>query len=142
MAESEAMIGYGTTFEVRDGSGAWFKLGEVTNITPPSSEVADVDVTHLESPDRTDESIPGLRRYSVIPVALNWIPGNETDDYVEEWEASGEKRQCRIVYPNNFFHAFPGYSKGFAGDPIEVEGKLSGTLNVKVAGAKTRGTAT
>ncbi len=144
MPASEAMIGYGTTIEVEnDASPAVFtKLGEVTSVTPPSSTVDDIDVTHLESPGRTREYIPGLKDFSEIPIELNWVVGGTTDDFILDWEASGERRNVRITYPNNATDTFLAYARGYSGSAVTVDGKLAATLTLKVAGEHTRGTAT
>lgn len=142
MPATEAMIGYGTTIEVAKGATpVWTTLAEVTSVPPPSSTVDDIDATHLNSPGRTKEYIPGLKDYSEIAVDMNWIPGSDTDEYVLEWQASGERRQVRITYPNNITDTFLAYVKGYSGAAATVDGKLSATLTMKVAGDSTRGVA-
>ncbi len=143
MSESNAIDGYGTTFEVETApnSGVYYELAEVVNVTPPTSTVDDIEVTHLQSPDRTKEYIPGLKDYSETPLTLNWIPGNDTDEFILDWEADGTRRRSRITYPNNVTDTFMSYVKGYTSAEINPAGKMEATLTVKVAGAKARGVA-
>lgn len=136
---SDAIIGYGTTFEVETAasSGSYFKLGEVSQVTPPNESTDQVDVTHMESASRTREFISGLRDPGEMSVEFNYIPGNATDDFILAWRASGETRSCRITYPTTDTDTFPGFVLGFT-PTLAVADKASATLNLKVAGAVVR----
>lgn len=140
MAASEAVIGYGTIIEVENaaGSGVFVELGEVTSITPPNDAVDQIEVTHMQSPNRTKEFIAGLSDPGEMSVEINHIPGSDTDEFVIAWRTSGEKRSTRIVYPNSGpTDTFPTFVLGYS-PTLAVADKLSATLNLKVAGAVVR----
>ena len=63
MAASNAAIGYGANVEVSttgNSPDVLTTLDEITSITPPSSTSDQIDVTHMQSPNRRREFIAGL----------------------------------------------------------------------------------
>jgi photosystem II stability/assembly factor-like uncharacterized protein len=47
---ANALIGYGSLLEIStDGGSTWDDIAEVFSITPPSSSVDIIDVTHMQS---------------------------------------------------------------------------------------------
>lgn len=136
MAESQAMIGYGSKLEVEDaaGSGNFIELAEITSVTAPNEQTDDVDVTHMQSPGSTREFIQGLTDGGECEFELNWIPGSATDEFIKTWRQSRERRTARIVYPNAETDTFLSYVKGYA-RMAPLEDKLAATLTLKVAGA-------
>ena len=139
---TEADIGYGGTVEVQTTTSpdAWFELGEVTNITPPNESVDVIDVTHMASPNRTREFIQGLIDPGNFSCEVNWVAGAATDDYVIAWRVAGETRNVRITTNNNTTYTFPAFVSGWQ-PQMPVDGKMAATLECKVAGAITVGTA-
>ena len=140
MTATQAIIGYGTKFSVEAtlGLGDFVDFGEVTNVTPPNQKVDQIDVTHMQSPDRTREFIQGLTDPGDITIALNHIPGSVTDDFIIAWRASGEARAVKITYPNLVTDTFPAFILGYT-PQMAVAGAITASLNMKVAGAITRG---
>jgi hypothetical protein len=130
------MIGYDSTFEVEDapGSGVFVELAECTDITPPSSSVDDVEVTHMKSPDRTKEYIAGLTDAGEGSMGMNWVPGSDTDNLIIAWRADGTRRAARITYPNNVRWTFLAYVKTYSG-AVPVKDRMSATLAMKIAGS-------
>jgi hypothetical protein len=140
MPASEGIIGYDSTFEVETsaGSGSYFEIGEVTNITPPNLSIDEVEVTHMKSPDRTKEFISGLTDPGDMTAEINYIPGGETDDFIIAWRLDGTTRSCRITYPDGSTKdTFPAFIKGYA-PTLATADKASATLTLKVAGAVVR----
>jgi hypothetical protein len=140
MAASEAIIGYGATFEVETsaGSGVFTELAEITSISPPNLAVDEVEVTHMSSPDRTKEFIAGLTDPGDMSVELNYIPASATDDFILAWRTDGSTRSCRITYPDETTtDTFPAFVKGFA-PTLATADKAAATLTLKVAGAVVR----
>ncbi len=139
---TDATIGYdyGIEVETAAGSGVFFELAEVTNITPPSDSVDDVDATHMKSPGRVREFISGLSDPGDMSLDMNYVPGEATDAFIVAWRLSGETREVRIVHPDASavtHDQFPAYVKGYT-PTMSIGEKLSATLSLKVAGAVVR----
>lgn len=134
---SDAMTGYDTKVEVQLSS-TWTELLEVTRVGPPRLTSNEVDATHLRSPNRTMESIKGMRNPGQMAIDLNHVPSSETDEYLLAWDAAGDTRPVRITYPNGAVDTFPAYVLDYGPSDITVDGKLQATGNLKVAGAVVR----
>ena len=140
MAASDAIIGYGTTFSVETvaGNGIYVELAEITNLTPPNMSVDDIEVTHMQSPDRTKEFIAGLADPGEMSLEMNFIPGSSSDDLILAWRAAGDTRSCRIDYADNSaVDTFPAYVKSYS-STMGVAEALKASLSLKVAGAVVR----
>lgn len=134
----DGAIGYGAEFWVRSGTApdsAWFKMGLITNITPPSDGVDDVEITHMESPGRKKQFTSGLSDPGEMNLDLNYMPGNDTDEFILGWRRSGETRESKIVYPTtaSLTDTFPSYVKSYT-PTIPVGEKMTASLGLKVAG--------
>lgn len=139
MAASQARIGYGahlfveTTGSPNQSPPDYHELDEITNITPPNFQTDDVDVTHMQSPNRTREFTPGLVDPGEAGFEMNWIPGGATDIII-----LGLKRDATVVsWKMEWYNAttweFTGYVKGYE-TSAEVEGKMSATVTIRVTG--------
>lgn len=139
---TQADIGYGGKVEVSTtvGGEPTFQMGEVTSVTPPNESVDVIDVTHLESPNRTREFIQGLIDPGDFSLEVNWVAGGATDDFVIAWRQSGESRIVRITTNNDTTYTFPAFVTGWT-PQMPVDGKMAATLTCKVAGAITVGVA-
>lgn len=141
---SDAILGFGTRFYLQAtvGAAALTKVAEVTSVTPPNEQVAEVEVTHYESPGRTREFIAGLNDAGDMSFEINWVPGNATDSLIATAKADGLVRTMRIVTPaipgtpgspgQQF--TFPGFVRGFERG-IPIDDKMTATITVRVAGA-------
>lgn len=140
---SDAMIGYGAKFAIGDGASpeTFDDLAEVISITPPSDTLDVVDVTHLQSPNRTREFLAGLRDPGECSFEMNFIPGSDADVAIQGVrDNGGEPVNCQITFPNNVTWTFAGILTGY--DPaIPLEDKMTATVTFKVTGSYTTGTA-
>lgn len=139
-AATQAMIGHGTKVEIETaaGGGVYFELGELKGAQKPNPQVAQVNATHMGSPDAAEEFVRGLTNYGEIPLPMNFVPGNATDDFVEAWREGGnENRSVKITTPNGKVYTFPGFILGYSGS-MPVGELMEAELNLKVAGAVTR----
>lgn len=139
---SDALIGYGTRFlmAATAAAAALTKLAEVTSVTFPNEQVAEVEVTNYDSPNRTREYIPGLNDAGDITVEINWIPGNPTDELIAAAKADGKVRTMRIVTPpddTSQMYTFPGFIRGFE-PAAPMDGKMTASVTIRVAGAIVR----
>jgi hypothetical protein len=146
MAVSEAMLGYGSRFLVASKDSpdfTYIDMGEIFNITPPSSDVEQVDVTHNQSPDRRREFIDGLIGPGEVSFDMNYIPGSVSDLLLNEILDTpvGEvrKRTCRIIYPNSVIHQFEANLRGYE-PSVPTDDKMTATVTWQVTGVVERGT--
>jgi hypothetical protein len=134
---SDALLTYNVTLEVDQlGNGVYVELGEVMNVPFPELTAEDIDVTHLKSPNRTREFIPGMFEPGEAAIELNWIPGNATDLILVSLRASGAVRNWRVTLPNGRTATFPAYVKGYS-PQTPVGDKMSLTATIKMAGSIT-----
>lgn len=131
------MIGYDSLVEVETSPGVWFAMGLAGNITPPNESVDQVDVTHMKSPNRTKQFISGLRDPGEMSMSINYVPGNDTDNYVLAWRSAGDTRNTRITYPTGVKDTFPAFPLGFS-PTLATADKATADLRLKVAGAVAR----
>lgn len=101
MARSNAMIGYGTTWEMAHNAtpDVVVSLSELINITTPVETDPTVDVTHMQSPNRQGESIAGMGASAEASVEGNYIPSSVTDLLLTQARGAGRYR-VRVTYPN------------------------------------------
>lgn len=143
MPESQAAIGYGSLFaiETENSPLEFANLAEVFNITPPSMTVDQIDVSHMQSPDRRREFIGGLIDPGECSFQMNYIPGSTSDgrlnDLLDLPIGASRRRQCLITYPNGVTHQFAGELTGYEIDN-PTEDKMTATVTFKVSGPVTR----
>lgn len=130
-----ASIGYGSLLEIStDGGSTWDEIAEVFSITPPSSSVDIVDVTHMQSAGRDREFILGLNDPGEASMELNFVPGSDTDAMLLEIKAAYERVKCRITWPNSVVWTFDGLLTGY--EPAAPnDDKMTATVTFKVTGS-------
>lgn len=132
---SDAMIGYGSYFHIsRDGGSTWLPVAEVTSITPPSDTVDQVDVTHMQSPNRRREFVPGLSDPGSASLEMNFVPGSASDLLIQEIRGTGEQVKCRITFPSSVTWVFDGQIESYE-PAIPNEDKMTATVSFKVSGS-------
>ncbi len=136
MPDSKAMIGYGTVLEIARASAPsnWHYIAETTSHTPPSFTDATVDVTHMQSPNRTREYIGGISDAGESSHEMNWIPGGETDDFIRS--IKGESIIARLTFPNGRQLIYKATRSGYETE-IPLDEGLGATLTLKVSGEPT-----
>lgn len=141
---SNAMLGYGSVFEVVDENSPdlFVAFAEVTNITPPSAEIDQIDVTHMQSTGRYREFIDGLINPGECSFDINFIPGNATDQRIFSLLAlpvgTIHARACRISFPNGRTWSFLGTLIRYKPE-VPTDGKMKATVTFKVTGPITAG---
>lgn len=136
---SDAMIGYGGKVYVETAGSPsqsppdYHELSEVTNITPPNFETDEVDVTHMQSPNRTREKIAGLTDPGEASFEMNWVPGSATDIILLDLKTAGTVVSWKMEWPNGTYWEFTGFVKGYE-PSAETEDKMSATCTISVAG--------
>lgn len=141
---SSAIIGYGSKFQIESGDspGVFTDMGEVFNITPPSSEVEQIDVSHMQSPNRTREYIDGMIEPGECSFEMNYIPGSASDLILiairDTAAGTARTRTCRLIYPNNVIDQFEGNLQTYEPN-LPNDDKATATVTFKLTGAVTRG---
>jgi hypothetical protein len=74
-AATQATIGYLATFSVGDDSSPieYTEMLEVKTIKPNIATIPVVDATHLQSPNATQEKLPGLIQPGTVDITGNFI---------------------------------------------------------------------
>jgi hypothetical protein len=132
---TNASIGYSSKFEHGDGGSpeVWTRLAEVVTITPPSLQRNGVDATHMASPQRYREFIPGLKDPGEVSVVLNFIPGNTDQDILFSAFDADIPSNWRITYPNAEIWKFAAYCTGVT-TAVPLDDKMTLTATFKVSG--------
>src|SRR5262245_30739691 len=145
MPASKAMLGYGSVFEIVSDSSPdlYVPIAEVKSITPPSADVDQVEVTHMQSPDRYREFISGLIDGGEASFEMNFIPGNASDIRIFELlnlpVGVSRRRSCRISFPNGRTWNFNGEVTGYE-PSVPFDDAMTATVTFKVTGGITAGT--
>lgn len=135
MPETQAAIGYGTFFHISEDNGStWTELGEVFDVTPPNDTVDEVDATHMQSPGRTREFIPGLIDPGEASFEQNFIPGSPSDLKIRALKVAGTRVKCRITYPNAVTWTFTGWVSGYE-PAVPNEDKMTASVTWRVSGS-------
>lgn len=113
---SEARTGFGTTFRLAKADGTLFELEEVTDVSLPEETADDYEKTHFKSPGRRKEYGSGLIDPGEGSIAVNYVPGSDTDKLISEAHQAGTARAFQCDLPDE------------AGDP---EWRVAGFLIVK-----------
>jgi predicted secreted protein len=144
MPDSSALLGYGSVFEIVSDSSPdlYVALAEIKSITPPSITVDQVEVTHMQSPNRFREFISGLQDGGETSFEMNFIPGSTSDDRLFELLNLGvgvsRRRACRISYPNGVTWSFNAEVTGYEPD-VPFDDAMTATVTLKVTGTITAG---
>jgi hypothetical protein len=74
MSASKARLGYGSKFYIGDTASpvGYTVLSEIAIINFADYTVAEVDVTHLLSPNSSEESLPDLLKPGTIEISGNY----------------------------------------------------------------------
>ena len=131
-------IGMGSAFWLHNGT-ALELLGEITGISIPASETAEVEATHMASPNTRREFIAGLIDDGEGTFEMNLVPGSTTDATIRAAQAAGATRTYEIIIPK------PSGTWKIAGSCIvrkyernvPIDDKMTATLTVRFTGAVT-----
>jgi hypothetical protein len=130
-----ATIGHGSKFSVGDGGSpeVFSEVAEVTSITPPAFVRDTPDATHMQSPEKFREFIPGLRDPGECSIMINFIPGGFGQQAMINAFMDDTTTNYRIEYPNAEIWDFQAYCVGFAPE-APLDGKMTATCRFKLSG--------
>jgi hypothetical protein len=144
-----ARIGWGgKVFVSTDNTEANLtQLIEVVDCTFPTDQTDEIDATHLLSPNRRKEFIPGLIDGGEVTVTINYDPGNATDLLLTAAKNDGTTRKVRFEIPDNsgtgsidWNFLTSGFIKKYAPDKMSADAKITSTATIRITGALVQGT--
>ena len=131
-------IGSGAQFWLGNASNVLIKLAEIVSVNPPNPQVADVEATHMESPNRRKEYIAGLIEDGTGAFEMNYVPGSASDQLLIAALAAGTARAYKIVLPvaNGTTWEISGtcIPKGYDRN-TPIADRMTATLTVRFTGA-------
>lgn len=137
MSATEAEIGYGVLLKMRTSTGpdVYTTIGKQRDVLPPDGFAVDlVDATHNESPDVTEEVIPGIIRTKSITLEIEYKPLNAAVQLIQA--AKRLKKTFRTVWPDGRYIEWEGYIEDFEAE-APTEDKQIATLTIKRSGPAT-----
>lgn len=132
MTATAADIGYNSTFAIESATPDTFTVvAEITDVTPPNLTRGAVDATHLKSPSRTKEFIPGLFERGEATFMFNFEKDVYDDILTAATATDGGRYQ--ITLPDGSTFTFTGFFTGLTSPQLTPEGKLEcqGTIKPK-----------
>lgn len=144
MAETqEASIGWGGEFWLGTTAlaGSLVEMVQVVSFGLPQDKIDRVETTHLKSANRRREYTSGLVDGGEVQVVLNFRPGSDTDQAIENALAAGDERAVKFVVPNLGVAAWDygttaiitGYDRG----SVTGGDKMEATVTLAITGAVT-----
>lgn len=131
-------IGSGSRFFLADASAALVELAEIISVSPPDPQTADIEATHMLSPNRRKEYIAGLIEDGTGSFEMNLVPGSVTDLLIQAAQTAGTQRNYKIVLPvaDGSFWRITGACivKGYNRN-TPIDNRMTATLMVRFTGA-------
>ena len=133
MSETGTSIGYGHVLEIALASAptVFTYIKEVFDATPPADSDDQVEATHMQSPNRRREYIPGLTDSGEASYEMNYVPGSATDKFLRS--IRGKLLVVRQTFANGVQIIFNGSRQGYE-TAIPNDDKMTATLTLKVSG--------
>lgn len=136
---TEALIGSGSEVWLDNASNVLTQLDEVISISLPNPQVADVEATHMLSPNRRREYIAGLIEDGEGEFGFNLIPGGATDLLIAAAIEDGVERDYEVIIPDGAFgQKFAGKCivKGYNRE-VPIDDRMTATMTVRFTGSVT-----
>lgn len=150
---TSVLPGMGTQWLIGDGASpeAFEAVAGVVSFNAGSSEAAEIPVTHLRSPGRTEETIAGMITLSPFTGLMRWLPTHQSQSYagggsgsfasggLAKLKETGEIRTHKLRFstagaPGSPYleMTFRGFVKDFSpAQNIEVDGVVGATVSIK-----------
>jgi hypothetical protein len=140
MAKTKATIGYLATFSVGDSSSptTYTAMLEVKTVKPNIMTVPVVNATHLQSPNATEEKIPGLILPGTVDVGGNFI-GDATQLNILSLAKLRTVFPYKITAPCNngtqvYTQTGSGFISKYDNGPFEPSALISFAMTIEIAG--------
>lgn len=138
MAATEAQIGYGTLLKLGNGSSpeTFTTIAEVKSIDGFGFTLAEVEATHMESPNGYNEYVSGMKDGDTITAVLNMIRSNAIDTKTV-WDA-GLRRNFELNFPSTLpDYDFSAVPTGWHIQGVTPGGVLEVQVTMRISGAIT-----
>lgn len=137
-ASSGALRGYGSTVRIGRGEPAvWTKIVGVEEFDFPDQTPDNEDVTHLESPGDTEESIRGMKKAANWSINHHYVPGSEIDQLLSAVDDTGEHFLLELTAVGADAVTYAAYMNSYRPTGINPKGKMMAestmTVMAKVA---------
>ncbi|WP_444452571.1 hypothetical protein ACTTAI_16345 [Rhodobacter capsulatus] len=136
MSSVGVRIGHGTIVRIGRGSTpVWTTLSGCEDVTFPAQKRADEDVTSMDSPNETEESIGGLKAAADWKVTKHYVPDDAEDELLTDLVETREKVILEITPPGSTIpRKWLGYVQGWT-PTMPVKGAMKGDLEMRIMAA-------
>jgi|GEM_PF-1792361 len=137
MSSSGAIRGAGSAVRIGVDDGGdvvWTKIDGIEQYDFPDQQPPEIDVTHLGSPNDTEEAIPGMKPIAIWSVEVHYKEGTPVEAFLAGLAATHEPMILGLLTagPDATEKMFGGYVKGFIPKGIGPKNKQVADLNVVV----------
>ena len=134
--ESQADTGHGGIFERKSNTDTWDEVAEVINITPPQKSREAVESTHLQSPDKYNEYLKGMKDGGEPTITMAYL-GDATHISLDDDLEDEEIHDYRITYPDGSQFEFRGFPSAINPSEIAVNERLTVEVTFRTTGKPT-----
>lgn len=129
-------IGHGTKIYRHAGgvpAGARTTVGRVRDVTPPPLSRDAVETTDMESPERWEEFIGGIKRSGELSFDMTFDPGSDETPLFMSDLNTDTRGYYTVVFPDASEWGFYALMTGF--EPTDpVADKMAATITYKLTG--------
>lgn len=143
-----AVPNYTNIIQIVNNDPTWQEVADVVSVNGVSNERSVTQLTHLRSPGKAHEKVPGFLDAGQITVRLNsrksllvaiqaLMPGaTGTEDAVVNGSPRWGRRSWALYFPDNGVCLFHGFIKS---DPVEIpeDNRITIDLNIEISGKPT-----
>ncbi len=133
---TQAAIGLGSKYEIDDPNnpGAWLKIAEIKDLTPPNEQADVLDATNFDSPGSYKEFILGMTDPGDVTFTMNLVPGSASEIALLAAKLARKAFHARITFPNAVVWTFDNLITHYQ-PSVPVEGIMTCTVTAKVTGS-------
>lgn len=110
----------------------WTEVCEITDINREDPGASEIATTHLQSTSKT--FLIGLEDNGTYSLSVNWLFDDVGQTALRAAKAARTEKTFRVTYSDGSTMTFNGYVKTVSGPSAAVEGKLGGTLVLRISG--------
>jgi hypothetical protein len=111
------------------------EIGEVVDLNREDGGATEIDCTHLQSTAK--EFLIGLANWGTFTFSLNWLFDDVGQAALRAVRISRALTTFKVTYSDDSTATFSAYVMNVSGPSAAVDGKLSGSVTLKITGAVT-----